>query len=122
MIALTTKKMMVVAIDEVQELASLETAGKRGRIATGAAVWPTVIAVTAVIMGGLKIEISMNVICLGGRTGRRWFVCPKKWLKRVGVVAEINCKIAVGGDCGGIGGRERYRWKACCEAVLGVPV
>lgn len=74
LIALTMRKMMLLAISGVWMLVGQKTARKRGTISTGAAVLLAAIAAIAEIMGGLKMKVSINVIYLSGRTSRRWLV------------------------------------------------
>lgn len=67
------------------------------------------IAATVVVMGDLKIKISMKVICLGGRIGWRWLANTEKWPKRVVVAEKIYYKNAVtSGDCIGANGNGGY--------------
>lgn len=56
----------------------LKNGWKRGRIIMGTAA----IAATTMVMGGLEMKISMNIIYMGGRIGQRWLIGARKQPKR----------------------------------------
>lgn len=60
------RKMVVVAISGVWLLVGWKTVGKMGRIAMGVEPSRAAIVASGVVMGGLKVKISMKVIYLGG--------------------------------------------------------
>lgn len=47
-----------------------------------AATSPALIAATVMVMGGLKMKISMKGSCLGGWISQRWLAGTEKWFKR----------------------------------------
>lgn len=103
MAALTTKKMVVVAISIDRLLAGRKMTGK------GVSIGAAAIAAMAAVMGGLKMKFSMKVFNLGGHTGRRWLFCTKKQPKRLVVATETGYKnFFASGDYGSTGGGEGY--------------
>lgn len=74
-------------------------------------------------MGGLKVKLSMKVVCLGDRTGRRWLIGATKQPERLAAVTSIGCKNSItGGNYGSTDGHEGYELIASYKVVLVVYV
>lgn len=83
-----------------------------------------VIAATAVVVGGLTMEILSRGSCQGGRLHWRTLADAEKWPEQVTVMAaEIDWKNTVaGGECGGTGGYGGYGQIASRKMVMVVPI
>lgn len=67
------------------------------------------IAAASIVVGCLKIKISMSRSCVGSWTRRRCLAGAEKWPKTVAAVAEDDFENTVAGDyCGGFDGNSEY--------------